>query len=234
MTVKKKTAAKPATAKKPSPVKKGPKKKLKTPLFPSMTKGHPFHTPKVIPSLAIGRSKGITRAFIKDFAEIIKRGNFIETAAMALGVRAVTVRDWIRQGTAANETDDKGSTQIIYRELADAYEQAKAIADILDVQVLNQSGDWKASLSKLRVRNKKWRVADEKKVEVSGNKKKPITHEHSHLHGVVEIDPNTLPLQTCIELLKAGKKSQELPEKKNDTVAEPKPETSHEDQQGTG
>lgn len=80
----------------------------------------------------------------KRIVDLVRAGNYVETAAAAAGVGTRTVRDWMRRG--ANEDDG------IYRALADDIAKAHAEAEALAIQIVNRAatgGDWRAIAWKL-------------------------------------------------------------------------------------
>ena len=92
----------------------------------------------------MARPTDLTPEVQSRIVDLVRAGNYLETAAAAAGIAARTMRDWVRRGA----TDEDG----IYREFADAIAVAHAEAEALAIQIVNRAardGDWRAVAWKL-------------------------------------------------------------------------------------
>ena len=122
-------------------------------------------------------------------AEVIKAGNYVETASAFAGVGKTTLHDWLERGdrererVAANQRRRVRKDEAIYVEFSKAVEQAWAESEVEDVKDL-RGQDWKAALARL----------ERKFPDRWGQKER---HEHTVKNGV----PTGYPL-TVMDLVK--------------------------------
>lgn len=107
------------------------------------------------------RPTKLTPEIQKTIVELLRRGNYIETAAVFAGIDKKTFYNWMKRGNEA--TSGK------YNEFFHAVEQAMAEAEIRDVANITNAAktNWKASAWRLQHRNpRKWGKIDEEKREL--------------------------------------------------------------------
>lgn len=99
------------------------------------------------PAKKSGRPPKLTHALIEEIADVVRAGNFLDTAARFKGVSKVSFHEWMKKG----HEQKRG----IYRDFLNALEQAQAAADVRDHANITKAGarDWKASAEHLRLRH---------------------------------------------------------------------------------
>lgn len=99
-----------------------------------------------------GRPTKLDAAVASQVVDLLKRGNYVETAAAVAGVSKVTVYEWLRRG--ARERSGP------YHDFAVAAEKAQAEAETLDLARLEKlalKGDFRAITWRLERRNaRRW------------------------------------------------------------------------------
>ena len=101
------------------------------------------------PRIRVGRPTDFNAQTSETIIALVKRGNFIETAAAFAGVTARTVRNWIAKG--------KRRDQPVYGEFRRPILQAKAEAEIHDLEKLSRDPAWQATTWRLERRNpRRW------------------------------------------------------------------------------
>jgi len=146
-----------------------------------------------------GRPTILTPELSKQFCDLIRAGNYFETACGYLGIDKTAAYDWLNKGAAGQ--DATGEWPDVYREFANAFTQAETFAEASSVALLKQAGqphqipgnlcepdgkpkpgvvmgDWRATAEFLSRRYRE-RWAPNAKHEVTGKGGKPIQHEHT-------------------------------------------------------
>lgn len=114
----------------------------------------PSHAPASPPPAKRGRGRPtkLDPAIASAILDLLRRGNYVETAAASAGVSKVTVYDWLRRG--ARERSGP------YRDFAVAAEKAQAEAEVYDLARLEKlalKGDFRAISWRLERRNaRRW------------------------------------------------------------------------------
>ncbi len=97
----------------------------------------------------VGRPTDFNPQTAETIISLVRRGNFVETAAAFAGVTARTVRNWIAKG--------KRRDQPVFAEFRRRILQAKAEAEIQDLDKLSRDPAWQAIAWRLERRNpKRW------------------------------------------------------------------------------
>ncbi len=94
-----------------------------------------------------GRPLEFNQAAAEIILDLLQKGNFLETAATYAGVTARTVRNWMRWGRHRRSA-----------ELAEFYKrvmQARAMAEVADLEKIKAATDWKATAWRMERRNPK-------------------------------------------------------------------------------
>jgi hypothetical protein len=99
------------------------------------------------PAKKSGRPPKLTPELIEKIADVVRAGNYIDTAAVFCGVSKASLHDWMKRG----HEQKRGR----YRDFLDAMEQAQATADVRDHANITKAGgrDWRASAEHLRLRH---------------------------------------------------------------------------------
>jgi transposase len=94
-------------------------------------------------SMEKGRPTKLTPKLTEHICELLRWGNYIETACNYAGVSKQTLYDWMKLGNREN--------QGIHRDFLDAVHKAMAEAEMRDVQNIHNAAktDWKASAWRL-------------------------------------------------------------------------------------
>jgi hypothetical protein len=94
-----------------------------------------------------GRPIKLTRDLIDRIAQVVRVGNYLDTAARYCGVSKVTFYLWMKKGHA----QERG----LYRDFLNALEEAQAAADVRDHALIAKASekDWRAAVEHLRLRN---------------------------------------------------------------------------------
>lgn len=126
-----------------------------------------------------GRPTKLTDELIERMAEVVRVGNYLDTAARFCGVDKVTFYSWMKKGHAQKRG--------IYRRFLNAMEEAQASADVRDHGYIEkQSGrDWRAAVEHLRLRNPgRYGV---KRLEVGGPDGQPISVQQGVASSLIEL-----------------------------------------------
>lgn len=124
------------------------------------------------PAVKPGRPPKLTRDLIKRIADVVRIGNYLDTAARYCGVSRVSFHEWMKKGHAQRRG--------IYRDFLNALEEAQSSADVRDHALIAKAAekDWRAAVEHLRLRNQaRYGV---RRLEVSGPEGKPVSIE-AHL-----------------------------------------------------
>jgi transposase len=117
-----------------------------------------------------GRPSKLTPEMHEAVIELLRRGNYLETAALAVGVDKATIRLWCAKGKEAKSGK--------YRKFYAAVREAIARAEVRDLDVINQStsSDWRAAAWRLEHRYpQRWGKRAKTKHEVTGKGGAPLS-----------------------------------------------------------
>jgi transposase len=132
----------------------------------------------------------------KQIIDLIRAGNYIETASSCVGISKNTLYDWLKRGAREKQrTDGKISkNEEIYVRFSDAVEKAIAEAEARDVMIIANASknDWKASAWRLeRKFPNKWGRKEHLTADINQEHTEKtetfITHQ-------IDTDPETLEL----------------------------------------
>lgn len=150
--------------------------------------------------------------------KLIRRGNQIETAAVASGVSRMSLHNWMKRGQKVVAEAKKARTKAvrelgyqnapslktlipkdewIYVWFVKGLHTANAQAEIRDVKKLNRNGagDWRADAFKLTHRYKRWKQEKQHKHEHAHKHAGQIDQKHTHLHGHISLDQMSAELK---------------------------------------
>jgi transposase len=94
-----------------------------------------------------GRPSKLTAENAQRIADLVRVGNYLETAAAAANVHRVTLHRWLRRG----QEEESG----LYREFLESVEKAQAEAESRDVALIAKAardGNWQAAAWRLERR----------------------------------------------------------------------------------
>lgn len=116
-----------------------------------------------------GRPTKLTPELSKTVVDLLRRGNYLETAALAVGVDKATIRLWLAKGKKAKRG--------IHREFYAAVREALSYAEVLDVDTIRKAAgsDWRAAAWRLEHRYpQRWARKGKAKHEVTGKGGGPL------------------------------------------------------------
>lgn len=116
-----------------------------------------------------GRPTKLTPELQKSVVDLLRRGNYLETAALANGIDRATIRDWLKRGNKARSG--------IYRNFSRAVREALTYAEVSDVEKIRKAAasDWRAAAWRLEHRYpQRWTRKATTRQEVTGKGGKPI------------------------------------------------------------
>jgi transposase len=136
----------------------------------------------------------------KKIIDLIRAGNYIETASACVGINKSTLYDWLKRGAREAERLEQNPKakpnpkEEIYMKFSNAVEIAMAEAEARDVMIIANASkaDWKASAWRLeRKYPNKWGRQDhvEAKIQSEHTDKKEYFIEHQ-----IDADPQTVEL----------------------------------------
>lgn len=132
----------------------------------------------------------------KQIIDLIRAGNYIETASSCVGVNKSTLYDWLKRGAREKQrTDGKSNkNEDVYVQFSNAVEKAIAEAearDVLNIQKASQT-DWKASAWRLeRKFPNKWGRKDHITADVT---QENVERSETHITHQIDTDPETIEL----------------------------------------
>lgn len=136
-----------------------------------------------------GRPSKINPKIQAKICDVIRAGNYIETAAAHAGIAKNTLYDWMKRGAREKERIEKAGgrakvkkSEAEYVEFSDAVEKALADAEVRDVMIIANAAtsDWKAAAWRLeRKFPDKWGRKDKVQAEVEHSG--AITNNHVDL-----------------------------------------------------
>ena len=85
----------------------------------------------------MARPTKLTPELSERIADLIRAGNYLETATAVVGIGKRTLYDWLKRGAESNEVNDPDG---IYREFSDLVLQARAEAQTKAVMELLKGG----------------------------------------------------------------------------------------------
>jgi transposase len=124
-----------------------------------------------------GNSK-LTPELAEKICNVLRAGNYVDTAAAYAGICKDTYYDWLRRGARAAKANDTSEAEAPYRAFHAAVEQALAAAEIRDVALIGKAANdqWQAAAWRLERRYpEKW--GRRERHEHSGPEGKPIQAE---------------------------------------------------------
>ena len=95
-----------------------------------------------------GRPSILNQAMADAIVDLLKRGNYISTAAKAVGINPVTIGSWVRKGNELAELDrELDATEQLFVDFAVEVEKARAFAEVTHVENIRQASkdNWTAS-----------------------------------------------------------------------------------------
>lgn len=103
-----------------------------------------------------GRPIKLTKELEKKITDVIRAGNYIETAAAYSGISKSTLYDWLKRGERERQRSENNGVKVSKKEqpfveFSDAIEKALAEAEIRDVMRITEASktDWKAAAWRL-------------------------------------------------------------------------------------
>lgn len=89
----------------------------------------------------VGPKSKLTPELHKEFVDLIKAGNYIETACVTVGINKSTYYRWLKKADQSNRYDR-------YKKFQADVEQAMAIAEARDIIIISIAAehDWKAAV----------------------------------------------------------------------------------------
>jgi hypothetical protein len=87
----------------------------------------------------------LTQEKINDICDLVRAGNYVETALAQLNIKKPAFYDWLRRGRAERDRVAKNprykirQSESIFVELSYAFERAEAQAEIIRVQVITKA-----------------------------------------------------------------------------------------------
>ena len=105
----------------------------------------------------------------------VRKGNYVETAAEAVGITATTFYRWMERGEADVEND----VQSVFSEFCEAIKRAKAESEAIDLDLIADAagkGNWQAAA---------WRL--ERRFPTKWGKQEKLQLEHSGKIGAAEM-----------------------------------------------
>jgi transposase len=132
----------------------------------------------------------------KQIVDLIRAGNYIETASSCVGINKTTLYDWLKRGAKEKaRTDGKiDKREEIFVQFSNAVEKAIAEAEARDVMVIANASktDWKASAWRLeRKFPNKWGRKDHLSAEIHSEHTERKEHFIEHQ---IDTDPETIEL----------------------------------------
>jgi len=123
---------------------------------------------------------------------LIKAGNYIETASAVAGINKDTFYEWVKYGCRLKEGRKKKNKNITpedmqFIEFSDAVEEALAIAEARDLKRIDDAAenDWRAAAWKLERRNpQRWGVRPQGEMTLNINEKKSFKNEREFSKAV--------------------------------------------------
>lgn len=113
----------------------------------------------------MGRPSKLTKELHDQIVQVIRAGNYIETACAYVGINKSTFYEWLKRGAREKQRVDQNPRARIRKEerkfvdLSNAVEKALAHAEIRDVAMIAKAGEenWQASAWRLeRKFPKRW------------------------------------------------------------------------------
>jgi transposase len=132
----------------------------------------------------------------KQIVDLIRAGNYIETASACAGINKDTLYDWLKRGAREKARKDGkiDKREEIYVHFSDAVEKAIAEAEARDVMIIANASknDWKASAWRLeRKFPNKWGRKEHITADVTSEN---IERHEQHITHQIDTDPETVEL----------------------------------------
>jgi transposase len=123
----------------------------------------------------------ISEENIKKVCEIIKGGNYMETAASYVGIAKSTLYDWMKNGARCRERLENGerlnTLEKLYAQFSSELEKSLAEAEVRDVLTIGKAAqdNWTAAAWRLERRNhERWGKKETIKADVNHDGKVKI------------------------------------------------------------
>lgn len=115
-----------------------------------------------------GRPTKLTNEVQRIIVDLVRRGNYLDTAAMHAGVERSTLRKWMQRG--------RSSKSGLYRRFFLAVNKAAAFPEVSDMEVIRKaaSSDWRAAAWRLEHRYPQRYAKKTTKHEVTGTRGGPV------------------------------------------------------------
>lgn len=132
----------------------------------------------------------------KQIIDLIRAGNYIETASSCVGVNKSTLYEWLKRGAREKQKngDKINKSEQIYVEFSNAVEKAIAEAEARDVLIIQKASqtDWKASAWRLeRKFPNKWGRKDHITADVT---QENVEKTETFITHQIDTDPETVEL----------------------------------------
>lgn len=133
-----------------------------------------------------GRPVKLTDKMRDELVQVIRSGNYIETACAYVGINKSTFYEWMKRGAREKQRVEDNprakvrKSEAPFVELSNAVEKALAHAEIRDVAIIGRSAesDWKAAAWRLeRKFPNRWGRKERYELEHSGKDGEPIKTE---------------------------------------------------------
>jgi transposase len=154
-----------------------------------------------VTSIKRGKARGIVRPtklnheLQTKIVDLIRAGNYIETASSCVGVNKSTLYDWLKRGARASQKEGKiPKEELPFVDFSNAVEKAIAEAEARDVMIIANASksDWKASAWRLeRKFPNKWGRHDHIKAEVHSEH---TERTETFIEHQIDTDPQTVEL----------------------------------------
>jgi len=130
-----------------------------------------------LPQPRVGRKTLLTPEVTETICDLLKRGNYLQTAARYVGIAPETLGSWLRRGNEliAEDKDDYDEYEQLFVVLALEVEKARSFAEIKAVEVIRNAmpSQWQAAAWYLeRTNNAQW--GRTVRAEVTGDNGGPI------------------------------------------------------------
>lgn len=132
-----------------------------------------------LPKPRPGRKTVLSPEVIQTICDLLKRGNYLGTAAKYVGVAPETVSAWLRRGNDLiaedRDDDDYDDYERLFMELSLEVEKARSFAEIKAVEVIRNAmpSQWQAAAWYLeRTNNREWGKTF--RAEVTGDNGGPV------------------------------------------------------------
>lgn len=147
-----------------------------------------------------GRPTKLNRELLKRISDIVRAGNYIETASAHAGIDKSTLYRWLKRGAREEERLQKNpkskmkASESIYVDFCNSIKKAIAESEMRDLLIIGKASeqDWKASAWRLERRfPERW----SKKERLDANVKSEHTERTEvFIEQQIDTDPETVEL----------------------------------------